>query len=503
MGALTYKSYPFELRGWEIQKKISLDPTDSFGKQIKILTNNNKIIQIEPVNKNLVFISDKTRQFYDSLITESNLKFKDYNCLDKLTESYIRILYFFNLYSFQKKHINFFCVVFENVGIDILSLLTFFEQKYFFIKLTKFEQKKITFDFENSFVSNSLSLKKINICLLVATNISFECVVLNLKLKQRNVKGNFKFFNLSSNFKNSTTFGSSLYVLKITTEGNNFICQDFFMKNSLVITNSNLFRRTDNFNILKLLSHFQKLQKFSNFNTINSSIYETGVFFFNNFLNYFNFNFEFFSVTYAINTVCFFDSFINSNYRFKHKNFFIKTLKKIKLKHLNCYQQDHNNLVLNKSKIFNLPVKNFFENGQIFINNKGDLKKTYQIFSNSKKKSHWKLTRYIFNAFKKISLISNNFLISFTKLVSFFHTKIVLHLIFIPLSSFLIKQVFNFFNNSFIFIIDLSKKTKLINSKLKYWLNNFFIGGSDGLSQNSLILNKCSENYKLQSTTFF
>lgn len=503
MGALTYKSFPFELRGWEIQKKISLDPTDSFSKQIKILINNNHIIQIEPINKNLVFISDKTRQFYDSLLLKSNLKFKDYNCLEKLTESYIRIIYFFNLYSFQKKYINFFCVVFENIGIDVLSLLTFFEQKYLFVKLTKFEQKKTTFDFENYFISNNFSLKKVNICLLVATNVNLESVVLNLKLKQRNIKGNFKFFNLSSNLKNSMALGSSLYVLKTTTEGNNFICQDFFMKNSLIIINSNLFRRIDNSNILKLLSHFQKLQKFSNFNSINSSIYETGIFSFNNFLNYFNFNFEFFSVTYAINTICFFDCFINSNYRFKHKNFFTKNLKKIKLQYLNCYQQDNNNLTVKTKNFFNLPVKNFFESSQMFINNKGNLKKTHQILNNNKKKSHWKLTRYIFNAFKKISLITNNFLISFTKLVNFFYFKITLHLIFIPLSSFFIKQAFNFFNNSFIFVINSLKKTKLINSKLKYWLNDFFIGGSDGLSTNSLILNKCSENYKLQSTTFF
>lgn len=499
---MTYKSYPFELRGWEIQKKISLDPTDSFSNKIKILVNNNKIIQIEPVNKNLIFISDKTRQFYDSLLLKQ--KFTNYNCLEKLVESYIKIIYFFNLYSFQKKYMNFFCVVFENIGIDVLSLLTFFEQKYFFVKLTKFEQKKTSFDFENHFISNNLSLKNVDICLLVAINPNFECVALNLKLKQRNVKGNFKFFNLSSNFKNSTstTFGSSMHMLKITTEGNNFICQDLFMKNSLIITNSNLFRRTDN--VFKLLSHFQKLQNFSNFNTINSSIYETGIFLFSNFSNYFNFNFEFFSVTYAINTVCFLDSSLNSNYRFKHRNFFVKSVKKIKLKNLNCYQQDtNNNLFLNKSEIFNLPVKNFFESSQMFINNKGDLKKTHKIITDNNKQSHWKLTRYIFNAFKKISLIFNNFLISFTKWVNFFHSKTIINLLFTPCNSFIIKQAFSFFNNTFIFVLNSLKKTKLINSKLKYWLNNFFIGGSDGLSANSLILNKCSENYKLQSTTFF
>lgn len=496
---MTYKSYPFELRGWEIFKKISLNPTDSFSKKIKILINNNKIIQIEPVNKNLNFISDKTRQFYDALLLE--LKFKNYNCLETLIESYIKIVYFFNLYSFQKKIINYFCVVFENLGVDLLSLLAFFEQKYSFIRLTKFEQKKITPDFENNFISNDISLKKVVICLLISTNISFESVSFNLKLKQRNIKGNFKFFNLSSIFKNSITLGSSVCVLKTSTEGTNFICQDFFMKNSLIIVNSNLFRRYDNLNIFKLFSYFQQLQNFSNFNTINSSIFETGLFLLNNFSHYSNF--EFYNITYAINTVCFLDNSLNSNHRFKHKNFFTKNLKKINLKQLNWYQQDNTNLLINKNKIFNLPVKNFFESGQMFISNKGNLKKTYPIINNNKKKSHWKLTRFIFNYLKKVSLIYTNFLISFTKWSNYFHFKTVLHLFITTFSSFILKKASCFLNNSFIFILNSLKKTKLIHSKLKYWLNNFFTGGSDGLTHNSLVLNKCSDNYKLQSTTFF
>jgi len=498
LGALTSKSFPFELRGWEIVKKISLNPTESFSKKIKILINNNQIIQIEPVNKNLNFINDKTRQFYDALLLE--LEFKNYNCLETLIESYLKMVYFFNLFSFQKKSINYFCVVFENLGVDVLSLLTFFEQKYSFIKLTKFEQKKISSDFENNFLVKDVSLKKVSICLLISTNIRFESTSFNLKLNQRNVKGNFKFFNLSSILKNSKTIGSSLLVLKTSTEGTNFICQDFFMKNSLIIVNSNLFRRYDNLNIFRLFMHFQQLQKFCNFNTINSSIFETGFFLLNNFSHYSNF--EFSSITYAINTVCFLDSAFNSNHRFKHKNFFTKNFKKMNLKQLNWCQQD-NSLSVNKNHIFNLPVKNFFESSQLFINNKGNLKKTVPIINNNKKKSHWKLTRFILNYLKRVSFISSNFLISFTKWANYFHFKTILHLFLLTFSSFILKKTPCFSNNTFIFSLNSLKKTKLIHSKLKYWLNNFFTGGSDGFTPNSLVLNKCSENYKVQSTTFF
>ena len=44
---------------------------------------------------------------------------------------------------------------------------------------------------------------------------------------------------------------------------------------------------------------------------------------------------------------------------------------------------------------------------------------------------------------------------------------------------------------------------KLLNTKLKYWLDDFYIGGKDKFCQNSLILIRCSTNYKLQTTNFF
>ena len=36
MGALTLKSFPFELRSWDIEKFESIDPTDSFGSKTRV-----------------------------------------------------------------------------------------------------------------------------------------------------------------------------------------------------------------------------------------------------------------------------------------------------------------------------------------------------------------------------------------------------------------------------------------------------------------------------------
>ena len=47
------------------------------------------------------------------------------------------------------------------------------------------------------------------------------------------------------------------------------------------------------------------------------------------------------------------------------------------------------------------------------------------------------------------------------------------------------------------------KKHKIVNSKLKYWLDDFFNNGKDEYSKHSIILNKCSHNLRLNSTNFF
>ena len=44
---------------------------------------------------------------------------------------------------------------------------------------------------------------------------------------------------------------------------------------------------------------------------------------------------------------------------------------------------------------------------------------------------------------------------------------------------------------------------KLINSKLKYWLDDFFSGGKDEYSQYSLTMANCSTNLRLNLTNFF
>ncbi|MGL5054340.1 MAG: hypothetical protein ACRC54_01480, partial [Fusobacteriaceae bacterium] len=75
MGALTLKSFPFELRGWDIEKFESFDPTDSFGSNTRVYVSKNQIVLIEPDYNNNTFntwLTDKGRQFFDGIFNTWN-----------------------------------------------------------------------------------------------------------------------------------------------------------------------------------------------------------------------------------------------------------------------------------------------------------------------------------------------------------------------------------------------------------------------------------------------
>ena len=77
MGALTLKSFPFELRGWDIEKFESIDPTDGFGISTRVYISKQQIVQIEPdhsENTSNAWLSDKGRQFFDGIFGTWNTK---------------------------------------------------------------------------------------------------------------------------------------------------------------------------------------------------------------------------------------------------------------------------------------------------------------------------------------------------------------------------------------------------------------------------------------------
>jgi NADH dehydrogenase/NADH:ubiquinone oxidoreductase subunit G len=544
MGALTLKSFPFELRGWDIEKFESIDPTDGFASDTRVYISNDQIVQIEP-DYNLhtfnTWLTDKGRQFFDGIFTiraskENKIKLttqKEYSWLEVL-KTVIQAIYFFDHCNKQNKTNYFFTIVFENVSLEILSMLLIISHKYSFINLKRAENIKKNNDLESSFqlnlATNKLKLNSSTLCLLVSNNPRYEGYSLNLNIRQRMLKGNFKCFTIGSlvNLTFPISFlGSNLNILKTLTEGNNLTCQDLkFSKNPFIVFNNELFKRNDGKNsieMLKILNHSNIFNTtWNGLNVLNPSLYETGI---QNLAQFspltpkdiVNFSSVFF-LNVTINNIVNLKKITES----KLLNFSLTSNKQLNINKPFLDQNSHinNNLTFYNQKYtfenqtfqkyLYLPTSMFFENNETFINTEGLIKKTTKLLSKNKTKNSWQILRKFLTSFKKdltsLKRQDNNLVFfnatktaNFRNFTSFqFCATQSLNNLNYYLNTktqpFLLYQI----NSNY-----KQKSIKVFSTKLKYWLDDFFSGGKDEYSQNSLILINCSKMLRTGSTNFF
>ena len=178
MGALTLKSFPFELRGWDIEKFESLDPTDGFGSNTRVYINKNQIIQIEPDFNIYTFnswLTDKGRQFFDSLFeSQTDNSTKNVSFWYEMFNAIIKTTYIFDHCNKQVNKNHFFTIVFDHLSIETVSMLMLINNSYPFLKLRYSESLKINNNFESNLklnnVSNRAKLNSSSLCLLISTN---------------------------------------------------------------------------------------------------------------------------------------------------------------------------------------------------------------------------------------------------------------------------------------------------------------------------------------------
>lgn len=176
------------------------------------------------------------------------------------------------------------------------------------------------------------------------------------------------------------------------------------------------------------------------------------------------------------------------------------------------YKLNHNYILtngLNFSNYLHLPTSVFYENEETFVNTEGFIKRTTKLISRKHTRNNWQIIRKLFKHLKKnfVSLeLKNNNLIFFNsnKIIGF-KNYINLHYYatqnLINLNFYLsLKTAPIIFTNRLTF---KQASNKLKNSKLKYWLDDFFTGGKDEYSQNSLILTNCSKILRSETTNFF
>jgi hypothetical protein len=543
MGALTLKSFPFELRGWDIEKFESFDPTDSFGSNTRVYVSKNQIVLIEPEYNNNTFntwLTDKGRQFFDGIFgtwdLKNNLKTKDLkkNFWSDVIKKILESAYMLDHCNKQSLNKKFFTIVVENVSLEVLNMLLMLSQNYSFIKLKRSENININNNLESSFqlniASDKIKLNNSTLCLLISNNPRHEGYYLNINLRQRYLKGNFKCFSLGSLIDLSfpiSFLGSNTNFLKSITEGNNLICQDFkSAKNPLIIYNSDLFKRTDSltiFKILQFLNYNCKTNKsWNSLNMLSSSLSENGNYLLNNIpgLTFKDLNNS--SALYFIN--------VTTNN--------ISSLKKITELHLLNYSNNKNvliqnrllldqnykeynnynffNTINNNEKISNfnnykyLPTSVFYENEETFLNTEGFFKRTVKLISRKKTRNNWQISRKLLKNLKKsfmsfdtknnnMIFFNSNRLINFKNFIYFqYYTSQSLTNLNFYLT--LKTMPININNN----VINFKKSSdKMYNTKIKYWLDDFFTSGKDEYSHNSLLLTNCSKIIRSEQATFF
>jgi NADH dehydrogenase/NADH:ubiquinone oxidoreductase subunit G len=541
MGALTLKSFPFELRGWEIEKLESIDPTDGFGSDTKVYLNKDQVIQIEPDYNNnsySTWLTDKGRQFFDGIFGIWNLNskikknnFKKESSWLNLVQTLIQTLYITEHCRTLPNKNKFLTIIFENTSIEILGLLNVLSDNQSFLKIRRAENFKIDNDIESKFqlntASNKIKLSKSTLCLLVSNNPRYEGSFLNLTLRQRFLKGDLKCFVVGSLI--DLTFpvsflGNNLRVLKNIAEGNNLICQNFkSSKNPTLIFNYELLKRSDGKNSLQMLHVLKYANVFScswnGLNVLSPSLSEVGTQSLNKFLPLHKNDLDNFNALYFLNVhssnihnlkkiaelKLLKSSFILNN----SVNLFIDQNSSINNNIDFCNKLKNESTTKNFQKYLYVPSSMFYENEETFVNTEGFIKRTNKLIFKKKTKNNWQVLRKIFKHirtnFRFLNNKNNDSIIFNSKKITNFKNYINFQY-----QATQILTGINFYlslkNESFVLINTSHLKPKCIklqSTKLKYWLDDFFNGGKDGYSHNSLILSNCSKILRSKSTNFF
>lgn len=529
MGALTLKVFSNELREWELIEAEAIDPTNSFGVNLRLSLRENQIYLSEPNDPETPWITDKARLFFDGMFSENDNK-KNSSMWESFFRNFCEQLYFVDYLNFQKKTIFSLVFIFENLSLEVLNILYFLEQSNSLIKIRKSEIYNINNDLEINYqLNNSLEnscLTKSSLALLLNTNSRYEGYVLNLNLRHRIFKGDFKLLSIGS--KLDLTFptvdlGSNMNTVKLIAEGTHFTCQNFKNASSpLLITNTEFFKRDDSeifFNVLQKANIFKTIN--NNLNILSHNLGHVGTNSLTKFLPLSSEDLKNFFSFYFINVS------LKASSNIKHciQLCLLKLLSRNNLGY-NNYNKifvDQSSSVNNidflnnfKGKIFDnyyyLPSSLFLEDSETFINTEGMIKRTTKLISFQKNaKSNWQIIRKIylktkFSMFfnqKKDSNIVNFDATNLNNIKNYLMFQFYAVQTFTNFSYYLTKQNSPYFKSKLKF--DIKKtKTKIYFTKLKNWLDDFFTeNGKDSFSYNSAVLMNCSKILRISSTNFF
>jgi len=521
MGALTLKAFSDELREWEFTESEGLDPTDSFGVSLRLSIREEQIFLAEPNDPSTPWLTDKGRLFFDGMFKKTSKRQPNW---DRYFKDISELMYFVDHLNFKKTPVSSFIFAFENLNIETLNMLYLLKQNCSLVELRKVESYKVPTDFESQYqLSPTTKTPKLHMStlgVLLNTNPRYEGYVLNLSLRQRFLKGDFKLLNIGSILDltfSPYNLGSNFSILRALGEGTHISCQD--IKNSefpVMIANTELFKRNDSKVFFELFKYINILDTaWNGLNILNHSLSSVGILSLNRFLPLSSEDLDSFFGLCCINvslnstanmkklTELSLLNSLNSTPGFNNKIFIDQNVKPV------------NNYFFDKNKLFkdyyHLPSNLFLEDNETFMNTQGFIKRTTKVISFKKEaKTSWQITRKIYSNTKSLMFFNNhkdNISVQFDCVNSFNFKNYVNFQYYTvqtltSLSFYLLQQ-----NSPVVKPLNFSiksPKTKSLNTKVKYWLDDFFNGnGKDSFSYNSSVLVNCSKISRSSSTNFF
>jgi NADH dehydrogenase/NADH:ubiquinone oxidoreductase subunit G len=543
VGALTSKPHPFLARKWELKVVNSMDYFDGFGLEIQLLIKNNRVVRIMPGFNSFDqidnWITDKARFSFDGMfsaerkfeilhVAGKKTKMKANFSWDFIFKELVYFIYFFDHLNRHALKIYKFIVIFSSrVNLEVISLLHFLSKKYYFFTVRRDDNKnQIDNDMEANFqlnltlIQNALALTKF--CILIGVNTRFEGSYLNIKLRQRYKKGNFKLFSLGS--LTDLTYpvsyvGSTLKSLKLLVEGNSLNCQELSASNNSpsIIISSELYSRVDSKAVFELASilkyqttNFVANHWSSKMNVLNTTINDVGLKVLNKFQMFSIKDFKKARGIYLINTTII---SIQKLLELKLLKYFYVTEK------FNRVLIDQNNILsglanLKKNKHYHvysylfLPTNVFFETSNSYVNVEGLIKKSLKSVSTIyDTKSDWQVLRNLYSYSnilcvgsikmlnKKIQFDCDN-LFNFKSLISFLHysTKNLAKLSFYLTVK---NTSFDFKRTKYKLCV-----SKIYNTSFKRWLDDFYLGLNNIYSNYSYTMIECSATFRQALTNF-
>lgn len=522
MGALTLKAYSDELREWELIEVEGIDPTDSFGVNLRLSIREQQIFLAEPSDPAIPWITNKGRLFFDGMFYENSSNKNSINWSgifsDILEYSYLND--YLNAIKTQKFSLIF---VVESASIELITMLYLLRQNCNSVDIRTLDKAIHSSDLESSYqLAPSVGpelLRKSTLGLLLNTDTRHEGYVLNLNLRQRFLKGGFKLLNIGSNLDltfSTYTLGSNFNILKIIGEGSHLVCQD--IKNAkfpLLITNLETLKRADSKLVHESFRYSNILRTaWGGVSVLSNNLSNSSLFTLNHFLPFSSDDLKGASGLYFVN------SNLDSSSNFK---------KLVSLKLLNLFSNlssqdsfvaDQNVKKINCNSIQGLigssdytylPSNLIFEDNETYFNTQGSLKRVTKVIHFKKNaKSNWQLIRKLHSNLKSLGSLSNakdNSLIQFNCINSF-DFKNYLYFQYYGVQSltclgfYLLKQNSNSFET---YTVNVKPaKTKVLNTKVKYWMDDYFNNnGKDAFSYNSAALIKSSKILRESSTNFF